>query len=411
MVKLLSKFPYFFIACAPLIAYEQMEEDLLAMDDEDETEQPQEMAAPTPEPKRTQKKMDLADSGAQPAPMTNCWGDFCVSAAYLYWVASLDETGYAFDQLNAFNAIKPINQSFTGNPRFSVPKGQTRQLPAIWNSGFRVGIGYLFPSCNWSINLDWTRYRNATSRGLYNPNFAPDDVPHVGMLYNLWPNEQLGVFRAQTIKARRDLSYDTLDLKLKNMLFFGRHFQIGPHAGLRGALIDHHFKVRCTANETLVTVQFPPNDFAGGVLQSYDKHRVDFTGIGFRIGADSAFRFSPHFSFYADAAYTLFIAHFNQRRVTSLTNFTLDQSYVVTHISDKWQTARMNVDTAFGFRWQDELTQNSHIHYKVEIGYECQWWEGQNEFGRFTTQDFQIYSKTGGDMMLHGFTGSLSFCF
>lgn len=188
-------------------------------------------------------------------------GNVRVTADYLLWKAHVDQLNYAMDGLN-----------------FPTASGETRELDWQWDSGFKVGAGYIFNS-GWDVYLNYTWFHT---------NVKGSATPSGGQaLYPTYSNPQL--LAISFASSAFDLKYNTLDLELGNALCCTRCFLIHPSFGLRGAWTkdkDDILYVSGGAPETLHLSE-------------------SFRGVGPRVGLNAVWNVWRGFSLFGEGDYAL----------------------------------------------------------------------------------------------------------
>ena len=145
--------------------------------------------------------------------------------------------------------------------------GSLMQLPAQWDPGFRIGMGWNTDFDRWDVFADWTWFSAHTEET------STFSLPASGEMgyHTMWP-ASAGVDAYSRVHASWHMWYNAIDLELGRAFYFTKALSLRPHAGLRGGWINQKFQ----SNFDL------PLTSANSKATFHGKN--DFWGVGPRIG-------------------------------------------------------------------------------------------------------------------------------
>lgn len=266
-------------------------------------------------------------------------GTFFVSGEYLYWRAS--EEGVEFTNCVTTSTV-------TSGVLSLVTEETDAHAGFNWNSGFRIGAGYVFPNSCWNIAAYWARYFGSARQ---------DDAP---------PGDT----------GKWHLKYNVEDLIIERPFFIYPCTTLIPYLGVRFAQIS----------QTLETMQVTT-----GVLVSERQDKQKFWGIGPEIGFEADYMLPWGVSIYGGLGASVLYGHTNVT-VDDFTNFISDTVQIFG--KRKVVNTQLVFDASIGFRWAQCIC--DHI---VEIGVGL-------EHQRFFNHNF-LDEEGYGDLSLSGLTVSL----
>jgi hypothetical protein len=465
---------FLILTAAPLIAYGELRTTMADSWESDEVSQkpiaqanrtaPLAAQKPAQSSSKDQQKpagnpaMSPSQSNGGYKELNSDWGSFIVRGQYLYWTAVQEGLEFAFRGASNLSWGEAIGASgnFVANPGTTL-QGKIYDVPQMWKSGFRVGLGYGFAERPWDLTLDWTWYKNTSKLGISNKHPTTSAFANVGVAntanYPLShnPDALFQMFGAPiaggevtSAHANWHLTFNVLDLKLSRKMEFGKDFSFNPHFGLRGAWINQKFNA--TYRELLWNIAAnsgvgAPGDNvrlgANQRLQSVTNLKQDFKGLGFRTGFDTKFRCGPHFSFFADGAMSLFLGQNTMTSSTSVSTLTLAGAstgsvispYNAMDIRQQLSEIKTAFDTAVGISWDSSIWDDC-CQMNLDLGYEYQLWQDMNKMAEHlvngsaqyvqqnfagTTSNNQLAAPTlvnrDGDLSLHGLRVGLGFRF
>jgi len=302
-------------------------------------------------------------------------GQFFVEGDLLYWTTREDGVAFAISGLENFLGVL-------------VGPGTVKNLERRWNTGFRVGAGYLFPCSCWDIYADYIRFFNK-SHGF---NSAPN-----GVLFTTF-GPPFGEDLENTVNADKHLRYQIADIEL-GFTFAATDFYFRPFAGVRGAWI----------HETYDIFYFSiSDDFSQSVF-----NKQYFKGVGPRIGFDDQwFCFNwlgncfpcvncivNGLNLFADAAVSLLWGHFNVSR-RDIVNGT-----AVVDTADHFDTVKPLFEVRAGVGWDNYVNWCFLSRIFVQAAFECHLFLKHNQMIRFFDVNFPgTFANINGDLSLYGLT-------
>nr|NGX26522.1 hypothetical protein [Chlamydiota bacterium] len=141
-------------------------------------------------------------------------------------------------------------------------------------------------------------------------------------------------------------------------------------------------------------------------ISAVGSHKIDYWGVGPRAGLDSAWHFSKCFSVIGEVAATALWGRFDSKSLATQTNLTTNVTTVTsqTNLKTEWHSIKPVLEFFLGIRWEDWWCCDGY-YTSLDIGWEAQWWGGQNQF---------VFSHTEtrwGDLGLQGLTVRIRFQF
>ncbi len=321
--------------------------------------------------------------GAGPCTADGC--DFFVTAEFLYWAVRQDHLGFAA----------------------TLPEPGTTSVGEIshpdWRMelGFKVGIGWLTCIDGWDLylNYTWLRPRTKNETASSKEGFIFQDYFLFGFF-----SDQGNDFAIESETAKWKLDFNVLDLEWGRNFYISKCLHLRPHFGLKGTWQEQKFEISANASQRQgSTSLFDP------ITGSADL-KNDYWGIGPRAGLDSAWHFSRCFSVVGEAAITALWGRFDSRAKATQTVFTEgDVEGVTTTIpagsfKTELHSVKPVMEFFLGFRWEDWWCCDEY-YTGFDIGWEVQWWGGQNQFAYFPTE------TRWGDLGFHGLTVRARFQF
>ncbi|MBS0619902.1 MAG: hypothetical protein JSS61_00375 [Verrucomicrobia bacterium] len=327
-----------------------------------------------------------------------------LEADFLYWKACDEGMAYAVkDHQGPGDYYVPPGASGYAYPYNFAPGHNAHVANARydWNVGARVGLGYNFAGDGWDMLFNWTYYStNGNSKRGINPTTQT--------LFTVLGQNAL-VVNADSAKAHRKLTYNTLDWELGRNFWVGNHFSLHPHLGLRGAWIEQKFDVNYYNVSFLEQVSLGPT-----VIYVTPRERIDNTNrylaVGPRIGFGSDWDFGRHWSLFGELAASLLWSYFHVTTHETFVPMTGGKENL-TDARDNTHAVTANLDLALGLRYDINFDKDRH-HLGVTLGWEYLFWFNQTRFNKFGSSDMtgRIY-KDHVDLGLTGVTLSARYDF
>jgi len=254
-----------------------------------------------------------------------------VTADFLWWKAQENDLMIAFQQ--------------TADTLPLTVQGNVIELNPKWMPGFRVGAGWNPNYDGWDVSLNWTWYRNSTSRSFV----APTDPILIG-LYSLWLQTEATNFA--NVDGKWRLLLNMADLEIGRDFFVSCALSLRPYMGAEGGWIDRNLTVSYTNPDPalLVADTFVPGTYSG---------KTNYWGVGPRVGLNGDWRFfNSGFKVFGNLATALLYGKVFKNNET-VNQFTNDDGVPVgvittshvTHESNLWRVVphlQMNAGLAWG---------------------------------------------------------------
>lgn len=292
----------------------------------------------------------------------------------LYWKA--EENGLTYGVKTSDATADPLSG-----------KLQLKDPHFVWDTGFRVGLGYNIPHDKWDFYANWTRF--------YTGAHAHSHAKGGGGIFPVWafPAGQLNVGFVEKSKAHWKLSLNMLDIELGKEFQVSRRLSLRPHLDLRTAWIDQSYSI----------------DYENITTPFFDKVSMDcdYWGIGPRAGLGFQWNLISGFSIDGDAEISLIYGNDSLRQSEKV--HTAPANHL--HFKEHMHSTRAITDLGLFLSW-DQMLGHGNYHFSVKAGWEQHIFFEQNQFFRFLDPFFQgsIVSNQG-DLMLQGWTfkGRLDF--
>ena len=219
---------------------------------------------------------------------------FVGKGSYLYWQAK--EDGLEFAQLTnvQLNFPAPI-----------VVTATLLEPSSEWNSGFQVGLGYIFPQrSQWDVLLNWTWFHSHAKKSASVTD--PTLVAHA--LRPTWLPFLMGP-QAFDAVGHWTLKYDTLDLLLGRDFFLGRWLSFHPQAGIRAAHLhqDYHAVYHGAYNDGMGAL-LPSGETSFDATWTYN-------GMGVRFGTDGQWHINSYISVVANGFLSILYGRYHLREL------------------------------------------------------------------------------------------------
>lgn len=320
--------------------------------------------------------------GAGPCTADGC--DVFITAEFIYWAVRQDHMGFAFSS--------PTDSTVTTLGEFFHPKW--RMEP-----GFKVGLGWLTCIDGWDLYLNYTWLRPRTNTRTVKPKtgFELFDANYTfGNAFTEFESET--TITQET--ARWELDFDVLDLEWGRNFYVSQCLYLRPYFGLKGTWQNQRLKTSATAQEREGSTTTFDTILATG------NHKIDYWGIGPRAGLDSAWHFNKCFSVIGEVSATALWGRFNNSSLATRTDTVQDITTVIpqTNLKTEWHSMKPVMEFLLGFRWEDWWCCDEY-YISLDLGWEVQWWGGQNQF---------VFSHTEtrwGDLGMQGLTIKARFQF
>lgn len=286
------------------------------------------------------------------------WGNIFVTGAYLNWKAREDGLAYAITGLKTSGNTPPL------------AKGETKNLSWDRNSGYRVGLGYIFPCLCWDLYLNYTRFNTHASGETH----VPLNAQGQATLWEVWGAPAGGTFITDA-SGKWNLKFQSLDLEAGRTFVFKNCYTLRPFGGLEAIW---------TKNNYDILYQFFP--FFQDIHN--DQH---FSGIGPRIGLANNWNIIKYVSLFADGAFSLLCGNYSISR-KDIVQTQVGNAAVWVDTGDHFSTVRPVIDLSVGVRLDACFCDRVRIFTK--FAYENLIFIHYNQLMRFTEGDINIVSDT-----------------
>jgi hypothetical protein len=288
---------------------------------------------------------------------------------YLYWQASEANLEYSLKE----TSISSLKAQASGH-----------EIDYPYKDGIRLGGGVVFPSYDWQLEVDWTRFYH---------NLRDDQSASLSgnpALIALWMHpENHGFLTWSNANFSWDLKFDMLDFDLLRVGFVNANFSLTPRMGLSRGWIKQEVHVRYEE----------AYDPTGGLLPGayYDvRFGNDFRCIGPRIGFDTRLWAGGGFNIAAAATASLLYGHYNLHRID------VSSQYASIDLLEKIYRFKPAMMGRIALEWSRCLF-NDSCRVLLCLGYEGQVWWGQNQIRTFVSRSLPPSNiRTNGALTLKG---------
>ncbi len=299
------------------------------------------------EQKNVEGTMGIKNPTSQPALRNT---GFFLTGDFLLWKAHAGGMDYVFKG--------------DGTSNTQIENGKLISPKSKWDTGFRLGLGYLFPYDGWDVQFTWTRFHTkaTSSQRVEGDQFL---TPSFNALTTSvgFASPSILIVGANGIWK---LMYNTLDAELGRATFFSRGLSLRPFLGVRGAWIAQD--LNATYNSQAVT-----DAFAKVAAEN------NFRAVGLRGGIDLNYYFAKSWSIYGKASASLLFGTFHVNNIVrpNFSPATLPDSSL-SQIRENLKRTRINFEGGGGIQWETYLDKNRY-HLTLALGYEVVEWMHVNQ--------------------------------
>lgn len=278
---------------------------------------------------------------------------------FLYWRA--ENLGFR----SAWNVTGPTDSTGLPLERFA---GSILRPEAVWNPGFRLGMGWNTTHDRWDLFFNWTWYKNHSNAD----GSVPDTTGGKG-LYSvdngmIWEdNNIVGPYR--TVHSSWKLWHNCFDMELGRAYYLTKQLSLRNHWGVRGAVLKQ--KMASSFSDPAPS----SGAFNAETLRLLNK----FWGIGPRAGVQTKYHVGKGFSVVGKGAVALL---FGQQKWKSKDwGYSLNVPGTATAIEmaktgEQTQTLVPNLNLFFGMEWATCFS-CEEIFFGMEAGWEANYWMNQ----------------------------------
>ncbi len=260
------------------------------------------------------------------------------------------------------------------------------------SSGFKVGLGLMFDCDGWDLYANYTWLRPSTKK----ETAYPKGNKTLAELNWNQTYESTNFDSIASISGKWDLDLNVLDLELGRNFFISKCLHLRPHFGLKGTWQEQGMDVVTSGTTgSLTTLQS---------IVATGRFCVDYWGIGIRAGLDSAWHFTPCFSFVGEVAASTLWERFQSEGKSVYENLTTSLFSIPFYTVDTFHTIKPVLELYVGLRWENWFCCDE-FHWSIEAGWEEQWWADQNQFY------YRVTETRMGDLAFQGLTVKVRFDF
>ncbi|MDX8430708.1 MAG: Lpg1974 family pore-forming outer membrane protein [Candidatus Algichlamydia australiensis] len=288
---------------------------------------------------------------------------FFLDLSYLYLRSELDGLSYG--------------QTFAVTPATATTPGsiisETKELDFDWDSGFNLGLGYIFPNREqWQLSGYWT-YLHSDAE-----NSASSDDISEEFIAPQWAHFSTGS-AADRASADWTLNFNVMDIAISRNAFFGKWLSIEPRMGIRAAWINQDYNANYRGLFSFTTGGVATNLFKDTSF----KADQEYWGVGTRMGTGLQWHLTDSFSISGGVFASLVYG-----------GFTINETIVggviedvgagpalleeVHKIRKEFNALRAALETEIGIRWQ-HFFQDRSSRLLIGLYYQFNNWFDQNE--------------------------------
>ncbi len=330
------------------------------------------------------------------------YGDF------IYWKAAQEQMEYSATGSVSLeglitalrSGVDPMNSGIAVNASLYEPKFN-------FNSGFRLGGLFQFPSSEWSLDLRWTRFHQnqRTKMGVPSTSQNPLDQPilvpiTVPLSYLLIALDKSGQEpHLDTLaESHWNLDFDTIDLEL------GKHWDVSQCIKAK-----HFLGLEFAGIRQQQTITYSGFAIEGEPVSTHNIKKNTFHGVGPSLGVDGSWQFCRSLGLSVGASFALLYGNFDvkEHAATDLDgdpqNSAVPPSYLhLNYKNRKSSRLRPKMDFMVGFMYY--LPEVCGVESAMEIAYEAQYWWNQWQCPTSVESGLLTGNAAQGDLMLYGLT-------
>ena len=252
------------------------------------------------------------------------------SGSYIYWQPS---------QQNFFVGQKLNSDILTSS---NITRS-TKDFNFEYQSGFKAGLGFIFPQDNWSLYAEYIRLHSnpQTKLTTSDPNFMQSawvpvigpSNPDVSQMTNHW-----------------HFHFDLLDLNLLRGFYVGKSLVVSPFITGRGVRIHQSLKAT-----TYYTADAGPSSNEANYKQKSLQ-------VGPRLGSDLHWLLGNGFKFSGKLGAALL---YNRSHTSNHIPYTVDGEIINDHFSTTQGSFCPNIDMGVGFGWENKNNFGISVCYDI----------------------------------------------
>ncbi len=259
--------------------------------------------------------------------------------------------------------LQPTNSDLDYGTLLSPPganptTADVKTVDPDYDIGFRIGLGYVFPNSGNDVQLNWTHFDHSSDDAASFVGAGSTGQPHPTVITRGGNVMPAWVDETGTATSNVSVNYDAVDLDVGQYMSVGTRLQTRLFAGLRYAYIKQN-----------ITDFYSDISTSGTVFNlETDTFNSKFTGIGPRLGIDTAYHVGNCFGVVGHIAAALLVGRVE---TTSGVNASgLDITNAVVSVTTDNQTrvapafdAKLGVDYSWPIR-------NDAQRFTIEAGYQ-----------------------------------------
>lgn len=255
---------------------------------------------------------------------------------------------------------------------FIIDQTTIKTLKYSWNSGFRVGVGYISTGNGWDINLSWMRLNTNSTTTVKSVENEFLFLPSGSVV----PNASSAQFADQVI-GKANLKFDTIDFDIGREYFLNRCFFLRPHFGLKGAYFQQTLEAKAL-NVFAVLALSPDPILLAPFLQLETGGK--FQGIGPKIGLSGKWIWFCDFGLFGKVSGAMLWGTYkNVQGTTSgeieISQIPIEFSFSGTLTNPDNQRVRPMVESQLGIDWKKYYCCD-RFFFRVAVSYEVQhYWD------------------------------------
>lgn len=346
--------------------------------------------------------MDACDPICYDDSCSNECGAFGAYGSFLWWGMYGDELDYGATVTETSDGIGLFGAGVTYAHTFD------------WKPGVRLGVFYQTPCQGIDLAFEWTYYRNKNT-DVNNFAFIDGSTIFINSVYVFepFPDNFLSddTLLSATLESSLSFRYNHFLLKYGAMLNATCALSLHPYVGAVYYQTNEDISVGLTA----VSEPIPGTFLTDAQVATVN---TQAHAPGAKIGIDFSYDFVGGLSLIADLGLTGAAANFslNQRVVSTLSEPTPGETTFTSSIN-KWE-ARAIFDLSLGFRYSTCLC-NNYLAF-AQLEWEYHHFFNQTSFivkdmsfddATFSANGLKGYSRSSGDLILHGLSVTVGVAF
>jgi len=301
-----------------------------------------------------------------------------VSASYLYWTAGEGGLDLAVES-------QYVTQTLGLLP---VPNSTVIFQDTKYSSGFKVGLGYVFPYDGWILRADYTWFHQSNHLSE-----TADWGANAAFQLTNWFYQTVG--RQQTpgctqLSSKWKLKVDWVDLVLQRPFYAGRQFTLNPFLGLKGMWIRQSMNLSLDGG-----LNFNPPG------EATSKNSSTNWAIGPRLGVDARFLLGAGVRFQGSIAESILYTKFTSTK-HSEDPLSFGGSPVTFNINGR-NYLRTMTELLIGLGWGQYFS-NNRVHFDLSATYDFYFLPEQNQIRVLNDIEIDGVNATARTLYLQGLT-------